>query len=308
VVAGREIFDPDPEPAIEAAWRAELQRDREQFATREADDRWGPPESWNDYYLVRARLSITAGKLRAILETCDTHAEYIVETPLADPDTILWGIPDLVVRSPALHAVIDYKTGRARDPDSQDIRESYETQMHLYAYLEFKESGAWPDRSLILSFQDGVVDVEVGPTISMPYVDDALERVASYNRAAPCIPPASPSVVACAFCHYVPRCQPFWQAAPDLASEGLVAVLGVITRIASTPLGGYTIDIQPTRNSHFDEKVIIRRIDPTVHDLAGDLKVGEVICATHLYCMNDEDLARAEWRLGKLGELSPIRA
>jgi hypothetical protein len=284
-----------------------LERELLDMAKSRFQQRWGPPETWPDYYLVRARLTVAVTLLRRLLEPSAGTAEYLAESALVDPDTVLWGIPDLVVRSPDLHAVVDYKTGRAHESESGQVRDTYSTQMHLYAYLEFKVSGEWPTRTLILSLEEGLVDIETGPQISLKYIDSALKTVAAYNDAVPATPPASPSARVCRYCRFVSRCDPFWQAAPEVASDGYTAVRGTIERIKSTPLGGYTIEVQASPESGFIAPALtIRRVDPVVHPIVAALEPGDAVCVTNLYIAEQERSINPEWRLGSLAELIRI--
>lgn len=308
VVADRSLLGPESQSALDAAWDRELDRYRERQSAAGNTSPFGPPESWTSYYLVQARLSVAAERLKEVLEGCGNDAEFLTETPITDPDTVLWGIPDLIVRSPNLHGLVDYKTGGVFEPDSRELRDSYRTQMHIYAYLEFKESGMWPEKWLLLSLQDGLVELEADHKSAKDSVGAALKAVAAYNQGTPSTPSATPSGRTCRYCSFVARCGPFWDEVEEIAAEGFAAARGTVTRVSSTPLGGYAVDIRVPHGSHLGEKLTIRRIEPEAHPLAEQIKVGDRVCMTHLYATGGQEDNHSEWRLRTYGTLSLLES
>ncbi len=220
--------------AHEAAWVAAIDRQHERARLHALDRRFGPPERWPGYHLVRAMAFLRARELAStsrslspsgVLQGRGTGREKW----LSGANGRLVGRPDLLRDD----AVIDYKTGDVHEHgDSKVAKASYVRQLQIYAFLVKECTGSWPTRGVLLPMEGPPLEIELEPAACERVAADALELLDRYNRrvqaGGTAAGLASPSPEACRWCPYQMLCPAFWEAAGDSWTEpvGVAAVGG----------------------------------------------------------------------------------
>jgi len=237
---------------------------------------------WPGYQLKRARLFHVAGRLREFLGVLPRDAQLLVEQPLTAADGRLYGRPDLVIRSPGQHQIIDYKSGGVIDRDSKQPREVYVRQLQLYAFLEHEASGEWPATAHLVPLQGSPVEIDVDPDACTGLATQALQALDAYNDSVPATQPASPTPENCRWCSYPIICSAFWDRCDEAWAPAIAAAAGVVTHAFATPLGGMTAELQVTAGSLAEPSIVIKNIDASEHVDAARLAPGVEVAAVGL--------------------------
>jgi RecB family exonuclease len=212
--------------------------------------------------LAIARLRKVAARMAAFLRQVPPDAEVLTEEELTAADARLYGRVDLIVRSPDLHVIVDYKTGSFLEPGTEQLKASYERQLMLYASLEAEVSGTWPEQALLVPFGAEPMTLRIDPTACQGLSHEVLAALDRWQTWVGGPPPANASPQTCGWCPFAARCPDFWAAcSPDWADE-LLATRGHVASLATTPLGGITMRIESTQGSVLGTAAV-RNIEPT---------------------------------------------
>ena len=285
--------------ALEDAWGGQARAMTEQALSHGIAT---PPERWPGVELTRARLRVVARRVRDLLHDAGPGAEALTELSLRSADGLLGGRIDLVVAGPRRHAVVDYKTGATVDPLSGRIREDYEAQLEIYAYLEAERSGSWPSEALLLPFNGPPVSITVDSSACGERAKTARALLAQYNRIAPGPQPASPTPGGCAICAYAVACDAFWAAADASWAPQTVAVEGRLAQVTPSELGTINMRILVKRGSGQLGACLIRAVRPQEHPGARSAAIGNRVRATGLRAEPD----RGSYALPAWGHLAVL--
>lgn len=222
------------EGAHEAAWVAAIDRQHERARLHPLDRRFGPPERWPGYHLVRAMALLRARQVKTTPRWPGPSGAARGrgagrEQWLSGANGRLVGRPDLIRDG----AITDYKTGDVHEHgDSNLAKASYVRQLQIYAFLVKECMGIWSTRGVLLPMEGPPVEIELEPAACERVAADALELLARYNReiqaGGTAAALASPSPEACRWCPYQILCPAFWEIAGDFWIEpiGAAAVGG----------------------------------------------------------------------------------
>ena len=153
------------------------------------------------------------------------------EIPVRSSDGLVRGTIDAVILGAGNGIIIqDYKSGSIAEPDDASecrLRESYQTQLKMYAGLYAETFGEWP-ASLELVPLTGktrtVMFTRNGCSILVAEAKTTLWRLneAVENHSSDSLPSvlANPSPEACAFCQYRPACGPYKIAFQESDEKG----------------------------------------------------------------------------------------
>lgn len=220
--------------AHEAAWAATIDQQYCRARQHPLDRRFGPPERWPGYHLVRAMALMRAQGI----ETASRSAGRPVATVAGESAREQWlssasgrlvGKPDLVRGD----AVIDYKTGEVHEQgDSSFAKASYVRQLQIYAFLVKECTGRRPARGVLLPMEGPSFQIKLEPAACERAATEALGLLDDYNRKIEAGgPPASlanVSPAACRWCPFQVLCPAFWPAAGDSWADeiGAAAIAG----------------------------------------------------------------------------------
>jgi RecB family exonuclease len=226
--------------------------------------------------LALARLRKVAARMGDFLRQVPPDAQILTEEELTAADGRLYGRVDLIVRSAELHVIVDYKTGSFLEPGTEQLKESYERQLMLYACLEAEASGAWPEQALLVPFGAEPVTLRMDPTACLQLLEEVLAALDRWQTWVGGPPPASASPETCGWCPFAARCPAFWAACNTDWADELVAIRGPLASIATTPLGGITLRLDSTEGSVLGATAV-RNIEPTEFDGLADLDEGHAV-------------------------------
>lgn len=212
-----------------------------------------------------ARLKVVARRAIFLIEEAGPAAEILAEQRLSTKDGRLVGVVDLIVTSPTLSAIVDFKTGAVLDEEGE-LAQHLQDQLALYCYLEHERSGTWPTQALILRFGGSPVEWSVDPAVCRAIADEARALMDTYANWVGTSPPASPSERACRFCAFAPKCQAFWDAF-DPTWAAPAAVEGRIKWIEESSAGGATIQLSEATGTQTGE-IVIRQLQLTAPNRA----------------------------------------
>jgi CRISPR/Cas system-associated exonuclease Cas4 (RecB family) len=271
MVTSGAIFRPNWEEISASFWTSQAAQIAQKYPQKDID-------TWPGYQLKRALLKYFVGSLRELLRALPADSEMLAEQQLRSTDGILWGRPDLIIRSAETVCLVDYKTGKTGGSEDMSSRSLFERQLQMYAYLEHEETGRWPDRADLLLLEGKAVEVSVRSGDCERLARDAKERLAAYNALASGPPVSVPSPKNCLYCPFSVSCPDFWAACDtSWADAGLLAAAGQATRVFDTPLGGVTVQLVSEVGSLAGKLVTIEGLDRAQLQRLGQPVVGSLI-------------------------------
>jgi CRISPR/Cas system-associated exonuclease Cas4 (RecB family) len=280
LVRSKGLTGSDWESRFDQVWESEVRKTAAQ------------PDLWPDFQLKKARLRRLAKRLRGILSSLPEASEVLPELLLSGNEGKLQGRADLVIRGKGTHVVIDYKTGKVIDSQTQGIRDSYQWQLQLYAVLEQQTFGEWPESASLLPLEGPSVSVAIDPGACRRVADEAMRLLSDYNDVVPNPQPASASPRTCTVCPYAAGCAAFWSSCDTSWQPDCVAVAGHVTQVTSSPLGGISISVQVERGSVDAESVMVRNVDPLQHPAISRVSVGDEVALVGLRPETDRGTLR----------------
>ena len=196
--------------SVESSW---------DLAIAEATDRGDRPFELTGLPRARLRYERRVGETLAFTAGADLD-DIHTEERLVSPDGTVEGTPDLVVVAGAGCTVVDFKTGLVTDINGELPRAAYARQIQIYAFLASAQYRVTPIRGVLMSFKQGMVDVDVSPTSIDRAVGEARVQRAAFNQRSPGTQPAEPAEETCLWCDYQALCDGYWQAVRDGVIHG----------------------------------------------------------------------------------------
>lgn len=282
----------DGPPTHEAAWVAAINRQHDRARQHPLDQRFGPPERWPGYHLVRAMALLRAQEIAGASQNTGQSGAAKVgqaarEQWLSGANGRLVGRPDLVRGD----AVIEYKTGDIHEQgDSSAAKASYVRQLQIYAFLVKERTGRWPTRGVLLPMEGPPLELELEPVACERAAAEAVTLLDQYNRKVEAgVAPsslASPSPDACRWCPYPVLCSGFWAAAGESWSDQIgSAAIGGFAPEAPRPIHGgaaLALSLAAEEGTVPHGEVMLAPLNPGVHRSLAQIKAGNRVRVTGL--------------------------
>ena len=238
-----------------------------------------------------ARLRNLATHATTLVDEAGEPLELRCEQRLSGRAGTLNGIIDLSVMGTAVHAVVDYKTGRVLDEDgllAAHLRE----QLALYCVLERERTGGWPGRAIILRFGGAPIEWVVDEQRCEQTASEVEALREQYLQHVGSTPPASPSPEHCRQCSFAARCESFWDAIDERWSDSLLAVRGRVDWAQRTTTGTVTVRLVEVEGTSSGDAVI-QGLTSQAPGL--DLVPGSPLALAGLWSDRDRLLNAGEW-------------
>ena len=126
--------------------------------------------------------------------------------------TLIGGCVDLITITPECTKLFDLKTGIIVSEEG-GIKEDYEEQLKLYAYLYSENYHRYPDAIAILDLDNRQYQVEFTPTECNTLAEGAREMLSKINdliNKKDWKGLAQPEIVKCGKCLYRAACEFYW--------------------------------------------------------------------------------------------------
>ena len=223
----------------ETVWNASVADAATTAASHPLDARFGAPERWPGYFLIRQRALASAKEAAA--RACRPGTRSSQASPGRPPGAERWlearggrlaGRPDRFDG----RTVTEYKSSLpdpAR-PGAQEVLEGFRRQLRLYAAIVAETTGRWPAQGRVVAASGQTMKVPLLPTACEAEAASALSALDMVNGAlasgAAAEAIAEPSPPACGGCPYQALCPAFWrwlgrggpQGLPEAAAEGVL--------------------------------------------------------------------------------------
>lgn len=270
-------------------WEQAIHEQHERAKAHPLDRRFGPPNRWPGYHLVRA---IALMRAQQVVDERDSGATYAGALPggyvapsdgherrLTAAGGRLVGRPDLLRDD----AVIDYKTGDVFEHGEDDVvKASYIRQLQLYAFLVMESTGRWPARGVLLPMEGFPVEIMLDPTDCERVAAEALGLLDQYNSAVSgavgVLDLATPSPETCRWCPFQLVCPPFWGAADRSWSEHLrTASVGGPASSAPVPIHGGTalaLQLNVEEGTEATDTAVLAPLQPPTHPILPQVQPG----------------------------------
>lgn len=200
---------------LEDVWQTAIHESVENASTHLLDRRFGKPERWPGYFLVRQRAlssaiaKATSAKAAPIASANRTTGS---ERRLQTKDGKLVGKPDNYDGN----TITEFKSSLpdASRPQADQVLDEYRRQLRLYAAIIADIDGVWPKTGKILAASGDSLSFPIVPAECASEATQALASAENANRSlskeAADKELASPSNDACARCPFQHLCPAFW--------------------------------------------------------------------------------------------------
>ena len=151
------------------------------------------------------------------------------EVRVHSSDGVVKGIIDAVIWTERGAVVQDYKSGpimESNGEDESELRESYQTQLKMYAALYAESRGEWPVSLELVPLSGQPREVLLDRSECLGLLDTAKATLQAMNSKILELPReslpfslANPSPSACYFCPYRPACNPYLVALAERNDE-----------------------------------------------------------------------------------------
>jgi hypothetical protein len=213
---------------------------------------------------------------------------------------LLHGRADVIRRLPEPE-IEDYKTGSLLDADTGAIKESYRTQMMLYAVLEHESSGVWPKRATLVPLEGSPITIDIDPAAATAAAEAAVAQLGTFNdhveQGTPVDQLAAPSPDACRFCGYAIQCPAFWSSASTgWRDEAIIAVAGQISDREESRLSTFSAKVDSVAGSLGPGPCLLYQLDSEQFGALLGIPDGYEIAALWLIGSAEERQLRATAR------------
>ena len=278
-----EAWTGDWRPRLDELWTICLNREISAMRARSDQLADVPADRWPDVQLKRARLNRVFASICDLISEAGPAHEVLTEAALIAASGRIRGRADVIVRSPTLHVIVDYKSGAVAGDDGLPM-DDYVTQVQLYGYLEHERVGAWPSAAYLMPFDQAPIRIPITQASATLAGADALRELESFNERAQAgaAQPAKPAPDTCRYCSFAPKCEAFWAAcSPDWADR-LLATRGTVTRIARGQLPVVGLEIEASGGNLPGTPVRLRQLPLDDHPHLRSASVGDTVAATGL--------------------------
>ena len=146
-------------------------------------------------YLVPLRFQITDFALRQkqavrrALSLVPTHAlttgvaggSYQTEERFESANKKVIGYIDAIRQTDGGVEIVDYKSGQILDKTGLSVKQAYQQQLLLYAYLYWERHSVWPVRLVLVGLTGSPVEVPYRPNEAVQVYEQAIARLAAIN-------------------------------------------------------------------------------------------------------------------------------
>lgn len=225
--------------ALEAVWNASVADAATAAAGHPLDSRFGVPERWPGYFLIRQRALASAGKAAAragavgtrTIQGSPSRAQGAQHRFQARGGRLV-GRPDRFDG----RSIIEYKSSLPDPgwPGAQEMLDGFRRQLRLYAAIIAETIGSWPVQGRIVAASGEEIEVPLVRAACEAEATSALSALDAMNDAlaSGTVPEAiaAPSPAACGGCPFQALCPAFWRwlgaggpkELPEAAAEGVV--------------------------------------------------------------------------------------
>lgn len=225
-------------------------------------------------------------------DSSEAHASASFETWVASRDGSVGGYIDRVRETPDGPVLVDYKSGTITEKGTEaTVKESYQTQLKLYAALYAETFGQWPVGLEIVPMEGMSQAVLFAPDACLTLLNETHETLVRINRAIAQSAGAArrtqadewlanPHPLACNSCPYRPVCGAYHRARPGDDNEWPVDVWGRVASIQ--PLGNNRTGLTLVSESGATMRVRSLCRSSDRHPALGHIKTGDHIAAYNL--------------------------
>jgi CRISPR/Cas system-associated exonuclease Cas4 (RecB family) len=174
---------------------------------------------------------------------------YIVEQAYRSNDGCVVGKIDLIVESDQDVQIIDFKTGVVYKDVSTDgepvvaLKDEYQDQLKLYAYIYFETTGKFPTQLSVIDLQNKLYSISATPAECQNIFQQAKNLLTAVNRQVDTgVYAVTPDIAHCTTCQYRPACSFFRKEITRINPHRDLG--GIVEKVVKRSDGKITISLQ----------------------------------------------------------------
>ena len=203
-----------------------------------------------------------------------TDTTTLSEKWLEAEDSLIGGYADIIVNLNGYTKLSDFKSGKVLLEEGE-IKEEYEDQLKLYAYLHNEVYGKYPDELSIIDLEKKEYQVVFTPQeceVLASKSRDALSEINSLIEMDDLKALAKPDLDNCKSCLYRPACNFYWELPMSETDSIFRDVRGNVSKVRQFPNGNLNAtlntDDQELTVSHITSEYLIFLTDAVGKEVA----------------------------------------
>lgn len=180
-----------------------------------------------------------------VQEDRNTDTKILTEKWLQAKDSLIGGYADIIITRNGYTKLADFKSGKILLEEGE-IKEEYEDQLKLYAYLYNEIYGKYPDELSIIDLEKKEYPVVFTPQECEVIASDArdtLSRVNSLIEVDQCAELAKPDLNTCRSCLYRPACKFYWKLPLSETDSRFRDVMGTVSKVRQFRNGNLNVTL-----------------------------------------------------------------
>lgn len=293
------------EQDLEEIWNRSVLGNFHRSQAHPLNSRFGIPESWPGYYVIRAMALMRATGLYSEGRSLRAGSTTSTIPPKLDEGSEKWlsaaggrliGRPDLISGD----TLIDFKTGNIFETgEGEEVKLSYLKQLQIYAYLIHESLGYWPKHAVLLPMEGPSFEIDLQPSLCIKEANEALEMLQQYNEAirnrVDLSNLARPSSTNCRWCPYQILCPFFWPAANEDWKENYIGAVSGKALIDPQPIyhgEAFQLSLQNDLGTvRRNQEINLSPLKTEIHHSLTDIQEGSEIRVVGLRVRSDGTLS-----------------
>lgn len=190
----------------------------------------------------------------AVSRRHESGIKYISEKLFESKDKLVCGKIDLIIEVDGRIEIIDFKTGAITENVFDDngetyleVKNEYQDQLMLYAYLYFDCTGKFPTKLSIVDLDKQIFNFEFSEESCKSVFEEAKTLLIEINKSVETsIFKANPNELNCKYCLYRPACSFYMQLLTN--SNLFNDVCGLLTEVTQYENGNVTVVVENGKN------------------------------------------------------------
>ncbi len=204
---------------------------------------------------VRSLLNRAASTSMSDHSNISFENEVLLETQ----DALIAGRADLISTVDSFVRITDFKSGKIL-ADEGDVKQDYEDQLKLYAYLYYSMNDRFPNELVLVDLERNTYQIDFTESDILEAGEEAKDLLASTNSYVTQGNKqglAEPSHENCSYCLYRPACEYHWEL-PDTEDSFYANINGVLEEVKTFRNGNVNATIRTNGN-----RVVVSNIPPS---------------------------------------------
>jgi len=204
------------------------------------------------------------------------------EVWLESQDRLIAGRVDLISTADSFVRITDFKSGKIL-ADEGDVKQDYEDQLKLYAYLYYSTNDRFPNELVLVDLEQNVHQIEFTEDDILEAGEEAKGLLAITNKLVSQgnkLELAKPSHENCSFCLYRPACEYHWEL-QNTEDHFYAKIKGTLEEVKTFRNGNVSIIISSNENRVIVSNISAFEVESLRNNLNSQIAIYNVFRSEH---------------------------